>query len=150
MRSSGCTVDMGSDWRELAVTLERKIELTTELVPRQELRHSVAQVYEEHLDDIYQAISQLTAMLDDDANDGRALAELDRIYAKQKMWPELLDIVDKRALLATDTVARRPRVPRLAHRRGPAHRSRRGDPALRRRAADPAVAHRSARLHSRR
>jgi tetratricopeptide (TPR) repeat protein len=87
--------------REMAVTLERKIELTTELPLRQQLRHSAAQVYEHHLEDVYRAIDHLTAILDDDASEPAALAELDRIYGKQKMWPELLDIVDKRALLAT-------------------------------------------------
>ncbi|HEY5945217.1 MAG TPA: tetratricopeptide repeat protein, partial [Kofleriaceae bacterium] len=101
--------------RELAVTLERKIELTTDLPQRQELRHSAAQVYELYLDDIYQAIGHLTSVLDDDAGDARALAELDRIYAKQKMWPELLDIVDKRALLATNTQDRADLAFRAAH-----------------------------------
>jgi tetratricopeptide (TPR) repeat protein len=103
------------DARELAVTLERKIELTSELAQRQELRLMAAQVYEAHLDDIYQAIAQLTAALDDDAGDARALAELDRIYAKQKMWPELLDVVDKRALLATATQERADLAFRAAH-----------------------------------
>jgi tetratricopeptide (TPR) repeat protein len=88
------------DARELVQTLERKIELTSELVARQELRAAAAAVYETKLNDIYQAISQLTAVLDDDAGDARALAELDRIYSKEKMWPELLDVVDRRALLA--------------------------------------------------
>ncbi|NVB83755.1 MAG: tetratricopeptide repeat protein [Kofleriaceae bacterium] len=88
------------DAREMVATLERKIELTSDLPMRQELRFAAATVYEHHLDDVYQAIGQLTAILDDDAGDAKALAELDRIYAKQKMWPELLDIVDKRALLA--------------------------------------------------
>ncbi len=87
--------------RELVQTLERKIELTTEVAARQELRHAAAKVYEDQLADIYQAIGQLTAVLDDDAGDQRALAELDRIYAREKMWPELLDIVDRRSLLAT-------------------------------------------------
>ena len=103
------------DARELAVTLERKIELTTDLPQRQDLRHTAGQVYEFHLDDIYQAIGHLTSILDDDAGDARALAELDRIYAKQKMWPELLDIVDKRALLATNTQDRADLAFRAAH-----------------------------------
>lgn len=103
------------DARELAVTLERKIELTTELPARQELRGTLAIVYEQYLDDVYQAIAHLTAMLDDDAGDTRALAELDRVYAKQKMWPELLDIVDKRALLAPSTQDRADFAFRAAH-----------------------------------
>ncbi len=88
------------DARELAVTLERKIELTADLQTRQSLRHAAATVYETQLDDVYQAIGHLTAVLDDDAGDAVALGDLDRIYAKQKLWPELLDVVDKRALLA--------------------------------------------------
>jgi tetratricopeptide (TPR) repeat protein len=87
------------DWRELAMTLERKIELTTDVATRQGLRHSSAIVYEQQLDDVFQAISQLTAVLDDDPAEPDALASLDRVYTKQKMWPELLDIIDKRALL---------------------------------------------------
>ncbi len=88
------------DPRELAVTLERKIELTADVAVRQGLRHAAATVYETQLDDVYQAIGHLTAVLDDDAGDATALGDLDRIYAKQKLWPELLDILDKRALLA--------------------------------------------------
>jgi tetratricopeptide (TPR) repeat protein len=98
--------------RELAQTLERKIELTTDLVERQALRRSAAEVYERALHDIYQAIGQLTAVLDDDAADTGALAELDRIYAHEKMWPELLEIIDRRALLA---IAAKDRAD-LAHR----------------------------------
>ncbi|HEY0193539.1 MAG TPA: hypothetical protein VGC42_20620, partial [Kofleriaceae bacterium] len=86
--------------RELAQTLERKIELTTALAERQELRRAAAAVYEQALNDIYQAIGQHTSILDDDAGDVQALAELDRIYAREKMWPELLDVLDRRALLA--------------------------------------------------
>jgi tetratricopeptide (TPR) repeat protein len=103
------------DAREMAVTLERKIELTTDVPLRQDLRLAVAQVYEHHLDDIYQAIAQLSSVLDDDAGELRALGELDRIYAKQKMWPELLDIVDKRALLATTQQDRADYAYRAAH-----------------------------------
>ncbi|HEX4420604.1 MAG TPA: tetratricopeptide repeat protein [Kofleriaceae bacterium] len=86
--------------RELAQTLERKIELTAELGERQALRRAAAQVYEQALHDIYQAIGQLTAVLDDDSGDTTALAELDRIYGHEKLWPELLDVLDRRALLA--------------------------------------------------
>ena len=89
-----------NDGRELANVLDRKIELTTDVAGRQALRHLAARVHETQLSDVYQAIDRLTAVLDDDAGDPAALAELDRIYGNQRMWPELLDIVDKRALLA--------------------------------------------------
>ncbi|MEO8704973.1 MAG: tetratricopeptide repeat protein, partial [Kofleriaceae bacterium] len=89
-----------NDGRELAATLERKIELTADLASRQALRQTAAKVYETQLSDVYQAIGQLNSILDDDAGNPTALAELDRIYTKEKLWPELLDVVDRRALLA--------------------------------------------------
>jgi tetratricopeptide (TPR) repeat protein len=109
---TGTTPD---DARELAQTLERKIELTADLSERQQLRHAAAGVYEQQLSDKYQAIGQLTAILEDDAVDARALAELDRIYGREKMWPELLDIVDRRALLAISARDRADLAFRAAH-----------------------------------
>ncbi len=103
------------DARELAGTLERKIELTGDVVARHALRHACAKVYERDLDDIFQAIAQLVAILDDDAGEAVALAELDRIYSKQKMWPELLDVVDRRALLAITAKDRADLAHRAAH-----------------------------------
>lgn len=94
------TTDAREHARELAVTLERKIELTADVAARQALRHAAAAVYERELDDIYQAIGQLTGILDDDAAEPVALAELDRIYSHQKLWPELLEVLDRRALIA--------------------------------------------------
>lgn len=103
------------DGRELVITLERKIELTADLVTRQGLRHAAAQVYEQQLDDVHQGIGQLTAILDDDAGEIAALTELDRIYNKQKLWPELLDVVDRRALLAITSTDRADLAFRAAH-----------------------------------
>ena len=101
--------------RDLAQTLERKIELTTDVTERQGLRRSAAQVYETALHDVYQAIGQLTAVLDDDAADTTALAELDRIYGHEKMWLELLDVIDRRALLAIANRDRADLAYRAAH-----------------------------------
>jgi tetratricopeptide (TPR) repeat protein len=88
------------DPRELVQTIERKIEIITDPPTRRELRLAAAAVHEKQLSDVYQAIGQLTAILDEYAVDAAALAELDRIYAREKMWPELLDVLDRRAALA--------------------------------------------------
>ena len=108
-------VSVGGAARELVQVLERKIELTAELAARQALRHAAAQVHEHQLGDIYQAMGQLTAVLDDDAGDHAALGELDRIYGNERMWAELLDVVDRRALLAADARARADLAYRAAH-----------------------------------
>lgn len=94
------------DSSELAATLERKIELATEPGARQMLRHSLAVVYETQLGDSVSATGHLMAALGDNASDHVALADLDRIYAAQKQWPELIEIIDKRALLARDVATR--------------------------------------------
>ncbi|HTJ43734.1 MAG TPA: tetratricopeptide repeat protein [Kofleriaceae bacterium] len=86
---------------ELAQTLVRKLELTIDPPERRRLRLAAAEVYDKDLRDPYEAIAMLAAVLTDDAGDAFALAELDRLYAREKMWPELLDVVDRRALLAT-------------------------------------------------
>ena len=101
--------------RELASNLERKIEISGDVTRRQALRHAAATVYEQQLADTYQAVGQLTAVLDDDAGEPRALAELDRLYSAQKLWPELLDIVDRRALLAAVQSERAELAYRAAH-----------------------------------
>ncbi|MCE9575633.1 MAG: tetratricopeptide repeat protein [Deltaproteobacteria bacterium] len=87
--------------RELAQILTRRLELVTEPQERRRLRLEAARIADTELRDPYDAIAQLTAVLDDDAGDAFALAELDRLYAREQMWPELLDVVDRRALLAT-------------------------------------------------
>ena len=85
---------------ELAEALVRKLELADDPAERRRLRFAASEVYDQDLHDPYEAIAMLTAVLADDAGDDDALAELDRLYAREKMWPELLEVIDKRALLA--------------------------------------------------
>ena len=155
-RSSGCTArrDRGDAMRRASwsQTLERKIELTTR---RRRRARSCAtrrrrSTSTSSTTSIRRSASSPRSSTTTRAIAG-ALAELDRIYAKQKLWPELLD-VGRQARAARDERARprRPRVPRRAARRGRADRSRRGDPALRRRAPGAAGARRRARRRSRR
>jgi tetratricopeptide (TPR) repeat protein len=92
--------------RELAQILTRRLELVTDAPERRRLRFEAARIADGELRDPYDAIAQLTAVLDDDAGDAAALAELDRLYAREQMWPELQEIVDRRALI-TSAVAER-------------------------------------------
>jgi tetratricopeptide (TPR) repeat protein len=92
--------------RELADILRRKIELTAEPPERRRLRLALAQVCAEHLRDAYEAIAQLEAALADDPRDGEALVALEQIHERERMWPELLEVLDRRALLEADATAR--------------------------------------------
>ncbi|MBK9031624.1 MAG: tetratricopeptide repeat protein [Myxococcales bacterium] len=94
------------DARELAVVLEQRLALTDDAAAARQLRLDLATVHERDLSDPYQAIANLEAVLAADAGDATGLAELDRLYGANRMWPELLDVLDRRALLATDTAAR--------------------------------------------
>ena len=94
------------DARELAGVLEQRLLVTTDPAAARQLRLDLAAVHERDLRDPYQAIEHLEAVLLVDAGDTTALTELDRLYGDNRMWPEQLDAIDRRALLATDAGAR--------------------------------------------
>ncbi len=85
--------------RELVGILLRKLELSTAVLERVALRRRLAQVYEHELGDDFGAIGQLGELLDEDAGNAGALVELDRLYDKGRLWPELLEVIDRRAAL---------------------------------------------------
>jgi len=105
----------GGAWPELADILEQRLVLADDRAVARQLRLDLAAVNERDLNDPYTAISHLEAVLALDAGDGAALAELDRLYGGQRMWPELLDVLDRRALTAIDAGARAELAFRAAH-----------------------------------
>lgn len=94
------------DARELTGVLEQRLALATDRGAARQLRLDLAGVYERDLSDPFSAIAHLEAVLTADAGDPIALAELDRLYGEGRMWPELLDVLDRRALLSADAGAR--------------------------------------------
>jgi hypothetical protein len=66
------------------------------------LRFTAAAVYDNELRDPYEAIAQYKAILDhdDSNNDPLALEQLDKIFEREKAWPDLVDIIDRRAGIA--------------------------------------------------
>ncbi len=85
------------EYRQLAEILVRKIELADTIERRRPLQFALASVYDTHLSDAYEAIAQMKAVLDEASDDREALAALDRLYARERMWIELLDVLDRRA-----------------------------------------------------
>ncbi len=92
--------------RELAQILERKLELVRDPLTARQLHLDLATVNEQDLGDAYEAQNQLQAVLSVDPGDPLALAELDRLYQTTRMWPELLEVLDRRAVVAADAAAR--------------------------------------------
>lgn len=92
--------------RDLAQILERKLELARDPAVARQLRLDLAAVHEKELGDAYEAQNQLQAVLAADQGDQVALAELDRLYQTTRMWPELLEVLDRRAVTSPDPAAR--------------------------------------------
>ena len=103
------------DWNELVGVLLRKIELSEGAAMRRELRFAAAAIYDQELSDAYEAIALYRAVLEPaslnggdagDTGDTEALAKLDELYQRESMWPELLEILDRRVELEADTERR--------------------------------------------
>lgn len=102
------------DWNELVGVLIRKIDLSEGAAMRRELRFAAAAIYDQELSDAYEAIALYRAVLEPgggdgsgadgsgDGNDAEALAKLDALYQRESMWPELLEILDRRIALEAD------------------------------------------------
>ena len=84
---------------ELAETLARKIELTTDANDKRRLRFALAKVHDEARGDRYAAIEQLHAVLADDAGDLEALLALEEIHRRERSWSDLLEVLDRRIML---------------------------------------------------
>ena len=85
--------------RELTGILGRKIELSESPGAARGLRFAAAEVFERELKEPFEAIGQMRAVLEADPDDRDALAALDRLYQEEESWPDLLDILDRRAAL---------------------------------------------------
>ena len=87
--------------RELTGILARKIELSESPAAARGLRFAAAEVFERELSEPFEAIAQMRAVLESDPDDRDGLAALDRLYQVEETWPDLLEILDRRAALET-------------------------------------------------
>ncbi|PID38647.1 MAG: hypothetical protein CSA65_04890 [Proteobacteria bacterium] len=93
------------EWIELIWVYQRKLELTDDPELWRELQLAVARCYEERLEDNFEAINALKAILerdDADGNDGQrreVIDALDRLYTREALWSDLLEIVEAKAEL---------------------------------------------------
>jgi tetratricopeptide (TPR) repeat protein len=92
--------------RELTGILARKIELAESPAAARGLRFAAAEVFERELSEPFEAISQMRAVLEGEPDDREALAALDRLYLDEETWPDLLEILDRRAALEGDAKAK--------------------------------------------
>ncbi|RMG14254.1 MAG: tetratricopeptide repeat protein, partial [Deltaproteobacteria bacterium] len=100
--------------RDLVVALEQKLDVTGDPEEQKQILASIAEVYEQQLDDVEEAIATWHRILHQDGGDARAIENLARIYEARGQWPELIETL-KRAVDSADTPTARAE---LMHRIG--------------------------------
>lgn len=86
-------------WQSLVEILRRKVEATYDPEQIVNIRYRIAQIYEERLDDIDQAIDSYTQVLEVDQAYSPALAELARLYMSTQNWEQLLSVYEQQLQL---------------------------------------------------
>jgi tetratricopeptide (TPR) repeat protein len=84
---------LGDNYLELLGILRRKIELAEHPSDRREFYLESARICERQLVDPFEAIAAYKEVLALDDRDADALEALDRLYAKEGLWQDLLEIV---------------------------------------------------------
>lgn len=90
------------EWNELVEILRSKIALADSPDERRRLQFDAALLYQEKLSDAFEAIALFNAVLEENAEDVEALCKLDELYVQEAMWPEVLDVLDRRAIIEND------------------------------------------------
>lgn len=90
----------------LVQALDAAIARTNDPDARAALRREAATLHEGPLDDAEEAATQQRALLGERPDDPRALVDLDRLLVKLGQWPELIELIDRRASLTPDDTTR--------------------------------------------
>lgn len=87
-------------WEDLVGVYRRRIELATDGEAREALYAQMAQVYEERLSKPEEAINAYREVLALEPSSGVALAALDALFTRQRMWGELAENLETQLQLA--------------------------------------------------
>jgi golgin subfamily B member 1 len=98
--------ESAKEWIDLIDVRRMRLEVVSDPETRLAVMRSVAAVYEEKLDDAAEAIQSWRAVLDESGQDAAALGALDRLYAKEEMFPELLEILGTKRSGTADQMLR--------------------------------------------
>ena len=93
---------MGSDWAELIWVFRRKIEICEDETERHALMLSVAQVYEDKLEDNYEAIAAYKLLQEEIERDISILNALDRLFSRESHFSDLLEVLEAKTELEED------------------------------------------------
>jgi golgin subfamily B member 1 len=95
-------------WRELTRIYQRKLELASDAPTRIGVFFLLAEVHETKLGDAYEAISAYKSVLLETGHEAEpeALAALDRLFQKEKLWSDLCEVLQTRLAHEADATAR--------------------------------------------
>ncbi|HUT76610.1 MAG TPA: tetratricopeptide repeat protein, partial [Polyangia bacterium] len=91
-----------SAWVDLIEMRRRHLDIVSEPQERLEVLRSIAQICETRLEETIEAIAGWRAVLDEYGQDPTAVAALDRLYTRERMFPELLENLALQKSIATD------------------------------------------------
>ena len=89
-------------WEDLLDILREKLDLAEDAEDRTDILQQMASVAEDRLEDWDTAIEAYCSVLDVDAQNGVALAALERIYEQTKNWSELAGILQRQMELYSE------------------------------------------------
>jgi tetratricopeptide (TPR) repeat protein len=96
-----------SDYPNLVLLLMRKAEIVEGLAEKKTLYYKAAQIYEEVIEDLEQAIIVFRQVLSVDDSDRVSLDQLERLYIRLARWSELKNVYSKKADLAPNATEKK-------------------------------------------
>jgi tetratricopeptide (TPR) repeat protein len=84
-----------SEWSDLIDVLKKKVEAVDDRSQVMAARLELAEAYEDRVSDKSQAIEQYRGVLAEDAESVQALKGLERLYAQQERWQDLLQVLER-------------------------------------------------------
>ncbi len=89
-------------WRELIEIMRQKADATYDPDDMVAIRYRVAQIWEEMLGEVDEAVSTYRDILAAEQTHMPSLRELERIFMSNQRWPELLDVYEMQLALTHD------------------------------------------------
>src|SRR4029079_8924507 len=104
----------GSRWTDLITVIERRIEQTADPERREQLYGQMASIYDQQLGRPDDAVTSYKRVLELDPASMTALAALDALFTRQRMWSDLAENLEAQLSLAADDDAQIALMLRLA------------------------------------
>lgn len=101
-------------WTDLIGVIERRIEQTADPERREQLYGQMASIYDQQLGRPDDAVTSYKRVLELDPASTTALAALDALFTRQRMWADLAENLESQLSLATDDEAQIALMLRLA------------------------------------